>query len=130
MFQTVCANCGKDCEVPFRPTGEKPVLCDECFAQERGVSAPRRFDGGRSAGYGNRLPQSGGGDFQKQFDEINSKLESIIEILQSMMNKPAKKKKAVEIKAEPEQMPEPETPVKAMPEEPAVGDLLPQEEES
>ena len=31
----VCANCGKDTEVPFRPTGGRPVYCNECFAQMR-----------------------------------------------------------------------------------------------
>lgn len=31
MFKTVCDKCGKSCEVPFRPNGEKPVYCNECF---------------------------------------------------------------------------------------------------
>jgi len=31
MFQAVCAECGKSCEVPFKPTGSKPVLCRDCF---------------------------------------------------------------------------------------------------
>jgi len=35
MHPVVCANCGKDTEVPFRPTGDRPVYCNECFAQMR-----------------------------------------------------------------------------------------------
>lgn len=31
MFSTVCARCGKDCEVPFQPRQGKPVYCSECF---------------------------------------------------------------------------------------------------
>ena len=29
--QVMCASCGKDTTVPFRPTGAKPVYCRECF---------------------------------------------------------------------------------------------------
>ena len=31
MHPAVCAECGKDTEVPFRPTGERPVYCNECY---------------------------------------------------------------------------------------------------
>ena len=31
MFPAVCAECGCDTEVPFRPNNEKPVYCDACF---------------------------------------------------------------------------------------------------
>ena len=31
MFPVVCATCGKECTVPFEPSGEKPVYCRECF---------------------------------------------------------------------------------------------------
>jgi len=31
MFPAVCASCGKETTVPFRPSGEKPVYCRECF---------------------------------------------------------------------------------------------------
>ena len=32
MTQVVCANCGKDTEVPFVPRGDKPVYCSDCFS--------------------------------------------------------------------------------------------------
>ena len=35
MHPAVCAQCGKDCEVPFQPRGDRPVYCDECFRQNR-----------------------------------------------------------------------------------------------
>ena len=31
MHKTKCADCGNECEVPFKPTGEKPVYCRDCF---------------------------------------------------------------------------------------------------
>ena len=36
MHQAVCTACGKTCEVPFRPTGDKPVYCADCFRNKRG----------------------------------------------------------------------------------------------
>lgn len=31
MHKAVCADCGKNCEVPFRPSGDRPVYCKNCF---------------------------------------------------------------------------------------------------
>ncbi len=31
MFPAVCAECGKDTEVPFEPRGDKPVYCRDCY---------------------------------------------------------------------------------------------------
>jgi CxxC-x17-CxxC domain-containing protein len=36
MFDAVCARCGKDTQVPFRPTGARPVYCGDCFRLMRG----------------------------------------------------------------------------------------------
>lgn len=32
MHKATCTDCGKGCEVPFRPSGDKPVLCSNCLA--------------------------------------------------------------------------------------------------
>lgn len=32
MYQAVCADCRKSCEVPFRPTEDRPIYCKACFA--------------------------------------------------------------------------------------------------
>ena len=42
MHQAVCDNCGKSCEVPFRPTSGKPIFCSSCFENNRGFSDSRR----------------------------------------------------------------------------------------
>jgi len=31
MFPAVCAECGKDTEVPFEPREGKPVYCSDCY---------------------------------------------------------------------------------------------------
>jgi len=35
MHKVVCAECGKECEVPFKPSGERPVYCKDCFAKHK-----------------------------------------------------------------------------------------------
>jgi CxxC-x17-CxxC domain-containing protein len=35
MFEAVCADCGKIANVPFRPSGSKPVYCSDCFQNHR-----------------------------------------------------------------------------------------------
>lgn len=47
MHKAICDKCGRECEVPFRPTQGKPVFCSNCFESNRG-SEPRRFEERRS----------------------------------------------------------------------------------
>ncbi len=55
MYSATCSACGKECQVPFQPSGEKPVYCSDCFQGQRGGGG-----GGRSSyGGGNR----GGGGY-------------------------------------------------------------------
>jgi CxxC-x17-CxxC domain-containing protein len=35
MYPVVCADCGKQTEVPFEPRGDKPVYCRDCFNKVR-----------------------------------------------------------------------------------------------
>jgi len=35
MHKAVCAECKKECEVPFKPTEGKPVFCKECFTKKK-----------------------------------------------------------------------------------------------
>jgi len=41
MHKAVCADCGKECEVPFKPTGGRPVYCRDCYRKH--VPQRRRF---------------------------------------------------------------------------------------
>ncbi|HWQ57616.1 MAG TPA: zinc-ribbon domain containing protein [Clostridia bacterium] len=31
MYPVKCAQCGKETEVPFRPTSDRPVYCRDCY---------------------------------------------------------------------------------------------------
>lgn len=77
MFKVTCSKCGKDCEVPFRPTGERPVYCNDCFRTMRSDS-PRfdNRDNRDSRGGSNTQDQ-----FKKQFESLNWKLDKILKIL-------------------------------------------------
>ena len=35
MHQAICDNCGKECEVPFKPTSGKPIFCSNCFEKNQ-----------------------------------------------------------------------------------------------
>lgn len=47
MHETTCSNCGNVAQVPFVPSGDRPVYCKDCFRQMRG-------NGGGNRGGGNR----------------------------------------------------------------------------
>jgi CxxC-x17-CxxC domain-containing protein len=53
-YKAICSKCGDDCELPFRPSGDRPVFCSTCFGQQNDSGAPRRDNnrgnfGGRSS---------------------------------------------------------------------------------
>lgn len=100
MFRTTCSNCGRECEVPFKPTGSKPVFCSDCFeknggetrrSNDRDYSAPRRNFDDRRPSFNNQP-----GHFQRpeyndrpqnnnqlgdQLASLNAKLDRIITLL-------------------------------------------------
>jgi len=84
MHEAICAECGNVCQVPFRPTIDKPVYCDDCFGAHRG----------KDSGRGNRNNQGPKSDqFEKKFDDLNAKLDKIIELLSPAVKKTAKSEK-------------------------------------
>ena len=41
MYAVVCYDCGKDTEIPFKPSGDRPVYCKECFAKRKSGQGPK-----------------------------------------------------------------------------------------
>ena len=78
MHKAVCASCGRNCEVPFRPTEGKPVYCDDCFGKKDN-------QGSRKSDRPN-----------EQFAALNAKLDKIIDLLSGAV---IKKEKKSEIKS-------------------------------
>ena len=70
MHSAVCAKCGKDCQVPFRPTSSKPVFCNDCFGKNGNDSGSRRDSGSRDSG-----------EVMEQIKKLNYKLDKLMEIL-------------------------------------------------
>lgn len=86
LFDATCAECGKECQVPFRPNGRKPVLCSLCFKKDD-FSGPQRSSGSdyrKSFFRDSRPAESRGGssDLDTQLKTINSKLDAIMEALE------------------------------------------------
>jgi CxxC-x17-CxxC domain-containing protein len=35
MHKITCSECGKETEVPFKPDGDRPVYCRECYQKRK-----------------------------------------------------------------------------------------------
>jgi len=68
MHSVICDKCGKECEVPFKPTQGKPIFCDECF-RDRSREAGSRSEMGKPID-------------NEKFDHINKKLDKILKLLE------------------------------------------------
>lgn len=36
LYNVKCSDCGKDTQVPFKPSGDRPVYCRDCYMKKRG----------------------------------------------------------------------------------------------
>lgn len=77
MTQVTCSNCGRETEVPFRPTGDRPVYCRDCFAKMGGGENRRSFGRGSN----DSRPRQSSGNNNAQLSEINAKLDQLIKLL-------------------------------------------------
>ena len=118
LHDAVCDECGKDCQVPFRPSGDKPIYCSDCFEKKgrRDSGRSGRRDSRRSSfdsrGSGKSSRDSIGDRSILQLTEkigiLNAKLDTIINLLSSagekkselVENKTKKSKKSTTKKAD------------------------------
>ena len=91
MFDAICSNCGKACQVPFRPTGEKPVYCSDCFEKIGGGRRDDDRSSDRPRFSGSDRPQTPRVDtqFKVQLDALNAKLDKIVDLLTPKAEKAA-----------------------------------------
>lgn len=64
LFTATCSACKKSCEVPFRPSGDKPVFCSACFGKNRDDNAREDRGGARNDSYKNNS-RPGSAPYQK-----------------------------------------------------------------
>lgn len=117
MFSTTCSMCKKPCEVPFRPSGDKPVYCSACFTK-RDTDGSNDSRGGHRGKSNRSATRPERPDYTKlprdqrpprhvkrevptenELDEIKQKLatiESRLNRILDIINPPTVPKKAVE----------------------------------
>jgi len=98
LYNAVCAECGKDCKVPFRPSGNKPVYCSDCFEKKGGRDNSRQRDrrgssrrsfGGRDSRRPsqNNISDRAISQFVEKIETLNTRLDKIINLLSSAVEK-------------------------------------------
>jgi len=71
MFSTICDKCGNKCEVPFKPSGDKPVFCSDCYSKNKpGGTAALNVD-----------------ELKAQIELLNTKMDKVIKALKPIMPK-------------------------------------------
>lgn len=103
MHKATCSECSKICEVPFRPSNDKPVYCNDCFSSKReGVDRKPRGD------FGDRAPrrefndrpaqrpeiarvQPSNDEMKNQLRDLNSKMDRLVTLMEKMTNTSAPK---------------------------------------
>ena len=91
LFDAVCSKCGKDCQVPFRPNGQKPVYCRACFGAPTQASTGRENFVRRDIPAGSFVPPHEPrtenreiAELKQQIGVMNSKMDSILRMLGSL----------------------------------------------
>jgi len=77
MHTVICDKCGEECQVPFKPSSDKPIYCEACF-RSKDRNSSRRISPG-----GNILPRNSSSSLNPgELKDINRKLDKIIEMLE------------------------------------------------
>ena len=77
MHAAICADCGAQCEVPFRPIGGKPIYCKNCFRK------------------GDTPPGKTPDQFRDQFERVYAKLDAILKLLNPIRSSEAVREQKV-----------------------------------
>jgi len=103
MHDAICDECGRNCQVPFRPSGDKPIYCSDCFEKKGGRESNRpswRDSGNRNFDDRDRGRPSQGNisdpntsRLVEKIEILNTKLETIIKLLSSAGEKKSAKAK-------------------------------------
>ncbi|OGJ51899.1 hypothetical protein A2335_03280 [Candidatus Peregrinibacteria bacterium RIFOXYB2_FULL_32_7] len=63
MYSATCSDCGKECQVPFQPSSDKPIYCNDCFKKD-GNKATKKTD-----------------SYKEDFAVLNNKLDHVLKVL-------------------------------------------------
>lgn len=86
MHKATCSECNKACEVPFRPTGDKPIYCNDCFSSKRGGEAPRAPRGDSFGGPRRDFSSAPRGDneVKKQLEFLGMKIDRLVKAVEGL----------------------------------------------
>ncbi len=106
MHSATCAECNKPCEVPFRPTGDKPVYCNYCFGKNKPASTGSGdFGGRRDSAPSYQAPvakvsqdNTQLADIKRQLNAVSAKMDAILGSLGISTASFAEKKENTEVK--------------------------------
>ncbi len=83
LYQATCHACRKECEVPFRPNGSKPVFCSICFDKQGAPERPR-FEDKRKHEFERDMASAenkSAEQLKAQFAQVHAKLDKILQLL-------------------------------------------------
>ncbi len=90
MSDAVCAECHKNCQVPFKPSNDKPVYCKDCFSKRGGGpsrpsfgDSPRRDFTPRQQSAPSFVASKSDDGTKKLLETINVKLDSLIKAIEN-----------------------------------------------
>jgi CxxC-x17-CxxC domain-containing protein len=92
LFKAECASCHKECQVPFRPNGKKPVYCSDCFKKEEGgdrfEQRPRfeRSDSRPQRSFGASAPAAPDSridGLKRQLDAMQASLDKLVSVIET-----------------------------------------------
>jgi len=102
LHPATCESCRKPCEVPFKPNGDRPVYCRDCFAGRAAMGgdrskrkdfrnderpfASKTFSTSTSAPVGNSFAANKDNEYlKKQIEIMNAKLDKLTAIVESLV---------------------------------------------
>jgi len=86
MYKAICADCKKECEVPFKPSQDRPVYCKDCFSKRKSSGSFKPNNNGPRPAPARPAPEGPVQKLQKIMDQVP--VEKPVE-----NKKPAAKKK-------------------------------------
>lgn len=101
MFKAVCSDCKKSCDVPFKPSSDKPVFCRDCFSAKRDRET-REYKAGLTSGEPKKFGQDKpvthvahahqvhalpkvDESMKKQLDEMSARIDTLTILVENMM---------------------------------------------
>jgi CxxC-x17-CxxC domain-containing protein len=92
MHQAICDQCGKPCEVPFRPTSGKPVYCNACFGGKKefgnnrgGDRFPQKNYDSHKPDFGSNISRGNNDEVKKQLEILNVKMDRLIKAVEALV---------------------------------------------